>query len=242
VYGKIFESIYDGSLYGHFEAIVTFQALIVLADEHGLIDISPQALAGRTSYPLDIIKTGLKVLQQSDPHSRSQDEDGKRIVPLDNGREFGWRIVNYDYYRNLARRADKKASAAERQRRKRKSDSQDVDCKGCHAPVTPQSRHLAYTDTNTDISHSPSESAQEADAVIWNTGIELLGDKKSDRSLIGKWVSEHGKEKVAATIAQAAVQRPVEPKAYITAALQDRVQPTDPYFKQLNQAVANVDD
>ena len=66
--------------------------------------------------------------------------------------------------------------------------------------------------------------------------------KKSDRSLIGKWVSEHGKEKVAATIAQAAVQRPVEPKAYITAALQDRVQPTDPYFKQLNQAVANVDD
>jgi hypothetical protein len=137
-------------LYGNFEAIVTFQALIVLADEHGLIDISPQALAGRTSYPLDLVKTGLKVLQQSDPHSRSQEEDGKRIVPLDNGREFGWRIVNYDYYRNLGRRADKKASAAERQRRKRKRDSQDVDSKGCHAPVTPQSRQLAYTDTNTN--------------------------------------------------------------------------------------------
>ena len=238
MYGKIFESIYDGSLYGNFEAIVTFQALIVLADEHGLIDISPHALAGRTSYPIEIIKAGLKVLQQSDPHSRSQDEDGKRIVPLDNGREFGWRIVNYDYYRNLARRADKKASAAERQRRKRKKDAQAHDSKGCHAPVTPESRQFAYTDTNTDISHSPSESAQEADSVIWNTGIELLGDKKSDRSLIGKWVSEHGKEKVAATIAQAAVQRPVEPKAYITAALQERVQPTDPYYKQLGQAEA----
>jgi len=137
MYGKIFESIYDGSLYGHFEAIVTFQALIVLADEHGLIDISPQALSGRTSYPLDFVKTGLKALQQSDPHSRSQDEDGKRIVPLDNGREFGWRIVNYDYYRNLARRADKKHAATERQRRKRKKDSQDVDSKECHAPVTP---------------------------------------------------------------------------------------------------------
>ncbi len=236
MYGKIFESIYDGSLYGNFEAIVTFQALIVLADEDGLIDISPQALAGRTSYPVEVIKTGLKTLQQSDPHSRSQDEDGKRIVPLDNGREFGWRIVNYDYYRNLARRSDKRHAATERQRRKREKDSQDIDSKGCHAPVTPVSRMSRHTDTYT--SHSPSESAQDADAVIWNTGVELLGDKKSDRSLIGKWVSEHGKEKVAAAIAQAAVQRPVEPKAYITAALQERVQPTDPYYKQLGQAVA----
>ena len=127
VYGKIFESIYDGSLYGHFEAIVTFQALIVLADEDGLIDISPEALSGRTSYPLEVIKTGIKFLQQSDPHSRSHEEDGKRIVPLENEREFGWRIVNYEYYRNVARRSEKRFKAAERQRRKRKRDSQDND-------------------------------------------------------------------------------------------------------------------
>ncbi len=151
MYGKIFESIYDGSLYGHFEAIVTFQALIVLADEHGLIDISPHALAGRTSYLIEIIKAGLKVLQQSDPHSRSQDEDGKRIVPLDNGREFGWRIVNYDYYRNLARRADKTVSAAERQRRKRKRDSQNVDSKDVSQDVTnghASSRMSRHEDAN----------------------------------------------------------------------------------------------
>ncbi len=159
MYGKIFESIYDGSLYGHFEAIVTFQALIVLADEHGLIDISPHALAGRTSYPLDIIKTGLKVLQQSDPHSRSQEEDGKRLMPLDNGREFGWRIVNYDYYRNLARRSDKRHAATERQRRKREKDSQDIDAKGCHAPVTPLSRQPAYTDTDTNTDTGKSTTA-----------------------------------------------------------------------------------
>lgn len=127
MYGKIFESIYDGSLYGHFEAIVTFQALIVLADEDGLIDISPEALAGRTSYPIEVVKHGIKFLQQSDPHSRSNEEDGKRIVPLDNGREFGWRIVNYEYYRNLARRNDKRIKATERQRRKREKDAQDHD-------------------------------------------------------------------------------------------------------------------
>ena len=150
MYGKIFESIYEGSLYGHYEAIVTFQALIVLADEDGLIDISPQALSGKTSIPLEIIRKGLKVLQQSDPHSRSPNEDGKRIVLLNESREFGWRIVNYEYYRNLARRADKREKAAERQRKKRKRDSQVIDFKECHAPVTQPSRQFAHTDTDTD--------------------------------------------------------------------------------------------
>jgi len=149
MYGKIFESIYEGSLYGQYEAIVTFQALIVLADEDGLIDISPQALSGKTSIPLEVVRKGLKVLQQSDPHSRSPSEDGKRIVLLDEDREFGWRIVNYEYYRNLARRADTREKSRERKRRERERSSQVVDPEGCHADVTPMSRKIAYTDTDT---------------------------------------------------------------------------------------------
>ena len=150
----------------------------------------------------------------------------------------GFLIVNYEYYRNKGSREDRARQSTERTRRWREKHKKNND--GTQGDA--QERVGRHTDTDTDIYHSPSESAQEADEVIWKTGVEILGGKKSDRSLIGKWVSEHGKEKVAATIAQAAVQRPVEPKAYITAALQDRVQPTDPYFKQLNQAVANVDD
>jgi len=150
MYGKIFESIYEGSLYGHFEAIVTFQALIVLADEDGLIDISPQALAGKTSIPEEVIKKGLKVLQQSDPHSRSQAEDGKRLVLLDEGREFGWRIVNYQYYRDLSSRQETREKARERKRRQRERDSQVVDSEGCHSSVTARSRMSRHTDTDTD--------------------------------------------------------------------------------------------
>ena len=95
---------------------------------------------------------------------------------------------------------------------------------------------------NPEGSNLPSLSEKAFDEQIWTAGVELLGKNSSSRSLIGKWVKEYGKAKVAATIAQAIIQRPVEPKAYITAALQERVQPTDPYFKQLSQAVANVDD
>ena len=143
MYGKVFESIFRGSLYGNYEALVTFQAMIVLADEDGIIDISPQALAATTSYPPEVINKGLKVLQQSDPHSRSPDENGKRIVLLDEDREFGWRIVNYEYYRNLGKRADTREKARERQRRKRKKDAQATDSEPCNAAVTLASRQSA---------------------------------------------------------------------------------------------------
>lgn len=142
--------MFEGSLYGHWEAICTFQAMIVFADEDGLIDMSPQALSGKTSLPLEIIRKGLKHLQQSDPHSRSPEHDGKRIVLLDEDREFGWRIVNYEYYRNLGRRADTKEKARERKRRQRERESQASDSKGCHAPVTPLSRKSAHTNTDTN--------------------------------------------------------------------------------------------
>jgi len=87
----------------------------------------------------------------------------------------------------------------------------------------------------------PSPSEKALDEQIWKTGVSLLGDKKSDRSLIGKWVSEHGKEKVAAVIAQAVIARPVEPKAYITALLQDRTRPTDPYYAEIRKVVASAE-
>ena len=107
MYGKIFESMYEGSLYGHFEAIVTFQALIVFADEHGVVDMTPQALAGHTSYPLDLVEKGLAELAEPDPISRSKLEDGRRIIPLDPTRTWGWIIVNYGHYCQMTSRKER---------------------------------------------------------------------------------------------------------------------------------------
>jgi hypothetical protein len=110
MYGKIFESIYDGSLYGDWKAIAVLQQLIVLADEHGVVDMTPQAISGRSSFPLEIIEDGLKTLSSPDERSRSDKEDGKRIILTDPERGWGWSIVNYKYYRDLASRVEKQAA------------------------------------------------------------------------------------------------------------------------------------
>lgn len=121
MYGKIFDSMYEGTLYGHWEAIVTLQQMLVLCDAEGIIDITPQALAARTSIPLEIIEKGIRILSEPDQYSRTPGEDGKRIVPLEEHRPWGWQIVNYLKYRNLQSREQKREADRVRIAEKRKA-------------------------------------------------------------------------------------------------------------------------
>lgn len=103
MYGKLFAQMYDGTLAtkGPWEALVTFQQLIILADKNGVVDMTPEAIARRTTIPLEIVLKGLENLQQPDDGSRTPTEEGRRITPLSDSRDWGWQIVNYEHYRNL---------------------------------------------------------------------------------------------------------------------------------------------
>jgi uncharacterized phage protein (TIGR02220 family) len=123
MYGKIFASMYDGTLRADWKALITFQQFIVLSDPHGTVDMTVHAIHGRTGIPLDIIEHGIQVLQSPDPHSRSGELEGRRIVPVDDTRPWGWKIVNYIYYRNLASAEEKRIKDRERIAEKRKTTS-----------------------------------------------------------------------------------------------------------------------
>jgi len=103
MYGKLFSQMFDGTLgtKGPWEALVTFQQLVILADKNGFVDMTAEALSRRTTVPLSIIEVGLATLTQPDPDSRSPEEEGRRIVPIDPSRSWGWRVVNYEHYRKI---------------------------------------------------------------------------------------------------------------------------------------------
>jgi hypothetical protein len=103
MYGKVFASMYDGTLAtkGPWQALVTFQQMIVLADKDGVVDMTADAIARRTSIPREIIEIGIKELSEPDDESRSPVEDGRRIVLLEPHRTWGWQIVNYAKYAAL---------------------------------------------------------------------------------------------------------------------------------------------
>ena len=142
LYGKIFDSIYEGTLYGQWEALVTFQQLIVLCDADGMIDMTPQAIAARTSIPLKIIQKGIKILEAPDPFSRTPDEEGRRIELIDGHRPWGWHIVNHEKYRAMQDAEITRAQTRERVRKHRAARG--------GVTVTDGNASKRHTDTNTD--------------------------------------------------------------------------------------------
>lgn len=135
MYGKIFSSMFDGTLAtkGPWQALVTFQQMIVLADQDGVVDMTAGAISRRTSIPLEIIEIGLSELSLPDPESRSVEEEGRRIVPLAEHRKWGWQIVNYAKFaaiRSAEERREymRKAQAEHRARKAAKVSRTNVDC------------------------------------------------------------------------------------------------------------------
>lgn len=124
MFGKLFASMYDGTLAmrGPWQALVTFQQMIILADRTGIVDMTADAIARRTTIPLDIIKIGIIALEQDDKDSRTPHENGRRILRLDPEREWGWQIVNYEKYRKI-RSADERREYMADLMRKRRHDS-----------------------------------------------------------------------------------------------------------------------
>ena len=156
MYGKVFESMYDGTLSADWKAMVTFQQFIVLADSQGVVDYTPPALSRRTGIPLDILEHGIEKLQQPDKYSRSPEMDGQRIELIDDHRPWGWHIVNYEHYKRLASREDKREKDRKRMENKRKPLKKQ-GCRNVSQPVA----NVAYedVDVNGDVDKEINPSA-----------------------------------------------------------------------------------
>ena len=152
MYGKIFESIYEGTLGDNWRALVTFQQMIVLCDQDGVIDKTPSAISRITGIPIEIIRAGIKILEAPDANSRTPDEDGCRIRRLDEHRDWGWYLVNHKQYRDKNSIEKIRKQNRDRQRKRRELAKRNVTSRDSNA----KSRHTdTDTDTDTDIKNPP---------------------------------------------------------------------------------------
>ena len=145
--------MYRGTLYGQWEAIVTFQQFIVLSDADGIVDYTPPAIASITSIPLEIIQKGIEVLSKPDPYSRTPDCEGRRIELIDAHRPWGWVIVNHSKYQRLQDSDTVRAQTKERVRKHRELKRTVTDGNG-------EKRHTD-TDTDTDTTTETDRAQQQ---------------------------------------------------------------------------------
>jgi hypothetical protein len=130
MYAKLFTSIYQGTLRGNAHGLLVFTNLLAHCDKHGEVDIHPRAIAEEVGLTVDQVRVALGMLEAPDCESRSPDLDGRRIVRLDQHRDWGWQVVNYLKYRSIRDEEDRREQnrlAQERWRNKNKPASATVD-------------------------------------------------------------------------------------------------------------------
>jgi hypothetical protein len=122
MYAKVFSQILDSSIAVDYEQRHLFMDLLVLADREGVVDMTTEAISRRLNVPEPLVRSNMLKLMEPDPESRSDERDGRRLVLLDDHREWGWQIVNYAFYRDMKDADALRTANRERKRRQRERE------------------------------------------------------------------------------------------------------------------------
>jgi len=173
MYAKIFEQIYNSSIAEDYLVRLVFEDFLVLADINGVVDITTEAFARRTNVPIDVVKRAIAILEAPDKAGRGQESEGRRIIRLDENREWGWMIVKYDYYRKIGSEEQRREKTAQRVRKHREKVK-------CNASVTVDNA-LPYTSTSIVTSASKDKRNKELATygIIATTLAEIVQTNKN---------------------------------------------------------------
>lgn len=140
MYAKLFTSIYQGTLRGDSHGLLVFTNLIAHADSAGHVDIHPRAIADEVGLTLEQVRAALLKLEAPDEESRSPELEGRRIVRLNEHRDWGWQVVNYLKYRAIRDEEDRReqnrlAQQRWRERQQGKSTVSEVSTVSRDKPI-----------------------------------------------------------------------------------------------------------
>jgi len=122
MYGKVFASMFSGSMMGagsHVQIVMTYA--IANADEKGFVELNPVLLSAMIGDPQERIREAIDYLCRPDPNSRTPDEEGRRLVREG---QFLYRLVNYGKYREIR---DKEARREQNREAKRRQRARERD-------------------------------------------------------------------------------------------------------------------
>jgi hypothetical protein len=183
LYARVFTQILDSSLAEDWQARHVFEDLLKLADG-GIVEMTRQAISRRTNVPMEVINRAIDVLESPDPASRDAAEDGRRLVRLDEHRDWGWRIVNWDKYDAIRSAQDQRAKTAKRTREWRERQ------KVSPAPL-PKAKTKTEADTEAEARsqerHTPSQGVTNSK--------RLAGARPASKVSDDEWLASLKKDK-----------------------------------------------
>lgn len=150
-YVPVFRTVFSGSLFGQYPDTAAWLFMLTLADKNGVVDVTPEYIAGVTGMPVDVVVQCIERFLQPDPSSRTASNEGRRLELIDPARPWGWRILNFKQYRERARKQawdakrtasgeDAKRKRAKRVKKKASSTSPDESRRVPIVPALKQKR------------------------------------------------------------------------------------------------------
>lgn len=104
-YTKLFGSILDSTVWQEaLEVKVVWITLLAMSDKNGEVDASVPGLAYRAGVTLAQCEEALKKFSSPDPHSRTKENEGRRIREKDGG----WVLLNHGKYRAMLSKEDRR--------------------------------------------------------------------------------------------------------------------------------------
>lgn len=115
-YAKLFSSIVHSTVWGEPLATrVVWVTMMAIADRDGIVEAAVPGLARAANVSIAEVEAAIACFIAADPHSRTPDNEGRRIEKVDGG----WRLLNWDKYLLLKSKEEIREKTAERVKRHR---------------------------------------------------------------------------------------------------------------------------
>lgn len=119
-YTKLFGSILESTVWMETPPIkVVWITMMAMADRDGVVEASVPGLTNRARVSREECEEALSVFLAPDPDSRTTAHDGRRIAVVPGG----WRLLNYEQYRERASAEEVRIKATARKRRQREREA-----------------------------------------------------------------------------------------------------------------------
>lgn len=118
MYGKFFASTFTGSMFGAGAHVFSVWGYVIANAVDGTVEVNPNLLASVIGTDAAHIQSALDYLCAPDPKSRTDTDEGRRLV-YESG--YQYRVVNHAAYRAIRNEEDRRAYNREAQRKHRAS-------------------------------------------------------------------------------------------------------------------------
>ena len=119
MYGKHFESMYDGSMYGAGIAVFAVWGYVIAHTRRSRVELNPRKLSDTLGGTQEEIVAAIEFLMAPDPNSRHKEREGRRLIKEGEFQYFVPAWEDYQTIRNEDGRREYNRLAQQRSRQKK---------------------------------------------------------------------------------------------------------------------------